>query len=77
MGRAYIEDVLCINVPGNLNTGGIVGKVEIIDCVTQYKSRWFNGPYGFVLVNAEPLPFKPYKGNLGLFDVPWGEGDGG
>jgi hypothetical protein len=28
------------------------------------------GCYGFYLRNARPLPFIPYKGQLGIFDVP-------
>ena len=29
-----------------------------------------NQPVGFVLANARPLPFTPYKGALGFFEVP-------
>ena len=47
--------------------GGIVGEVEIIDCVTQHSSPFFFGPFGFVLANACPLPFIPCRGMLGLF----------
>ncbi len=47
--------------------GGIVGEAEIVDCVTQSDSRWFEGPYGFVLRNAKPLPFRPCRGKLGFF----------
>src|SRR5256885_16745865 len=33
-------------------TGGIVGSVEIVDCVTSSRSPWFEkGEYGFVLKN--------------------------
>lgn len=49
--------------------GGFVGSVEITDCVAQSESRWFFGPYGYVLENAETMPFAPYKGQLGLFTV--------
>lgn len=49
--------------------GGIVGEVEIIDCVTESSSPWFTGPYGFVLKNARPLPFRPMAGKLNLFNV--------
>jgi len=49
--------------------GGIVGEVEIIDCVNRSSSPWFFGDYGFVLQNAKPLPFRPLKGRLGFFDV--------
>ncbi len=53
--------------------GALVGTVEIIDCVREYPSRWFFGPFGLVL--REPRPFKtpiPYKGALGVMDVPDG-----
>jgi hypothetical protein len=50
--------------------GGIVGSVEIVDCVTASSSRWFVGTYGFVLRDPQPLPFRPYKGALGFFEVP-------
>lgn len=53
----------------NLGFGGIVGEAEIVDCVTDYESLWFGGPYGFVLKNTKPLPFQPYKGALGFFKV--------
>ena len=74
IGHSYIEDVLGIQIPDNLPVGGIYGKVDIIDCVTHSTSRWFNGLYGFVLANPKPFPFTPYKGSLGLFDVPLGGG---
>lgn len=54
-----------------LDRGGIVGSVEIVDCVRQTDSPWFMGSYGFVLRNPEILPFTPYKGKLGFFNVPW------
>lgn len=31
---------------------------------------WFFGPLGIVLADVRPLPFMPYKGALGFFDVP-------
>lgn len=49
--------------------GGIVGSVEIVDCVQQSESPWFFGPHGFVLRDPEPLPFIPLKGALGFFEV--------
>ena len=59
------------NVPARekIPCGGIVGSVEIIDCVTKSRSKWFRGPYGFVLKNARKSKFKPLKGRLGFFDV--------
>lgn len=47
--------------------GGIVGRVEIVDCVTRSDSEWFTGKFGFVLRNAKPLPFRPVRGMLGFF----------
>lgn len=55
-----------------LPRGGIVGMAEIVDCVEDSASPWFFGRYGFVLRNAKALPFRPFKGALGFFDVPDG-----
>jgi len=49
--------------------GGIVGSVEIEDCVVQSPSYWFRGEFGFVLKNARKTKFKPMKGKLGFFEV--------
>lgn len=54
-----------------LDRGGIVGSVEIVDCVRQTDSQWFMGSHGFVLRNPEILPFTAWKGQLGFFEVPW------
>ena len=50
--------------------GAIVGEVDIVDCVCDSPSPWYEGPYGFVLRNptAYPEPI-PYKGALGFFQV--------
>lgn len=53
----------------DLERGGIVGEVEIVDCVDVDASPWFFGNFGFVLKNAAPLPFRQYKGALGFFKV--------
>lgn len=50
-----------------MDHGGIVGIAEIVDCVTDHASPWFFGPFGFVIQNARPLPFRPMKGQLGFF----------
>jgi len=56
----------------NLPRGGIIGSVILVDCVQRDKSNspWFQGAYGFVLRDPKLLPFYPYKGQLGFFDVP-------
>jgi hypothetical protein len=55
--------------PDNLPRGGIIGSVNLTDCVYQSDSPWFQGPYGFVLCDPRPLPFVPFTGQLGFFDV--------
>lgn len=63
---------LLIDMPRfeQLERGGIVGAVDIVDCVQASSSPWFEGPHGFVLQRPEQLPFMPLKGSLGFFDVP-------
>lgn len=56
--------------PKQIERGGIVGSVEIVDCVTASESPWYMGSVGFVLRDPRPLPFTPWKGQLGFFDVP-------
>lgn len=56
--------------PQDYGRGGIVGMVDIVDCVTESDSPWFMGEYGFVMRNARPLPFFPMRGALGFFDAP-------
>lgn len=60
-----------MNIPSikGMDRGGIVGSVEIVDCVTRSDSPWFTGQYGFVLRNPKPMPFIPWKGRLGFFNV--------
>ena len=55
-----------------LQRGCIVGAAVLHDCVShQHRSRWFQGPYGFllrdVLVLEKPIPMK---GHLGLWECP-------
>jgi len=53
----------------NLKYGGIVGKVRLIDCIEVHDSKWFTGPYGFVFKDPVIVPFIPYRGELGLFQI--------
>lgn len=64
--RSVFPDIPMPNI-GAFELGGIVGRGEIIDCVTESTSRWFEGKYGFVFANAEPLPFRRCRGMLGFF----------
>jgi hypothetical protein len=52
----------------NLPHGGIVGEVDIIDCVCYSPSPWFIGRYGFVLANPKAYDgIILCKGRLGFF----------
>jgi len=53
----------------NLPRGAIIGEIDITGCVTESKSPWFAGKYGFILAN--PVPYEkpiPCKGKLGFFE---------
>jgi hypothetical protein len=64
----WVERNHGISVPSELETGGIVGVVEVIDCVESHKSKWFKkGNFGWVMANPHPLKFRRCKGALGLF----------
>lgn len=54
---------------GEVHRGGIVGQVDITDCVAASSSDWFVGDFGFVLANGRPLPFRAMKGALQFFRV--------
>lgn len=57
-------------LPQQYELGGIVGVATITGCVRELDTPWFTGPYGFTLADARPLPFRPWRGQLGFFDVP-------
>lgn len=53
--------------PEVIERGGIIGSVEIVDCVTESESPWFVGPYGYVLRDPQPCEFTPCQGALKFF----------
>lgn len=53
-----------IPLPKAVHTGGIVGVVNVIDCQPVAQ-----GGYGFLLADARPLKFYPFKGKLGFFET--------
>ena len=55
------------DLPESFDTGGIVGVVVIKDSVKRHRSKWFHGPFGWVLADARRLPFKRCKGRLKFF----------
>lgn len=77
MDYNYVRGILAEGFPSfrtppiaEMLRGGIIGSADLVDCVTASPSRWFRGKYGFKLANAQPMPFIPYRGMPGLFDVP-------
>jgi hypothetical protein len=55
----------------DLPLGGFVGWSTVVDCVREHESGWKeNGSYGFVLRDSRPIPFVPWNGRLGWFNVP-------
>lgn len=56
-------------MPDEFKLGGIVGTVEITDCVDHHDSPWFFGPYGFVLESPKKVMFREFPGRLGLFNI--------
>lgn len=75
--EAFVDPALVRQVPGmdELQLGGVVGVAKLVDCVTDSPSPWFTGGaangggYGFVLQDAMPMPFLPWKGRQGFFNV--------
>lgn len=57
---------------GHYELGGIIGYVEIVDCVQRSASVWKNpGGWGWVLAKGRPLKFRRCKGAVGFFRPKW------
>lgn len=66
-GWAALE-AMELELPLHVQTGGIVGIVDLTDCVCAHPSRWaIPDHWHWVLANPRPLPFQPMKGKLGIF----------
>jgi hypothetical protein len=59
-----------VELPEEFDRGGIVGTLQLDDCVTTSPSKWFEGPVGWVLSKSKRLPFIPLKGKLGCLTRP-------
>lgn len=57
-------------LPDDFETGRIVGFVKIVDCVDDYDSDWFSGPFGFVLGDAVAWGGPAIRGRLGFYPTP-------
>lgn len=60
------------NIPRleDMQRGGIIGSVELVDSVDTSDSPWYMGQKAFVLRDPQPLPFVRFKGRLQFFEVP-------
>ena len=63
-----------IEMPETLPVGGIVGRVDLVACLTEcdyeQDAEWHNpNCYAFVLRCPVELPFRPMPGKLHLFEV--------
>lgn len=72
-GAAY--DVLrargvCMPELSGMLRGGIVGTVDVVDCVDESDSAWFTGPHALVLASPLVCEFVPARGQLGIFNIP-------
>jgi hypothetical protein len=67
--RAWIESKGLV-VPDDLMTGGIVGVVDVIDCVQGHPSDWaMEGHWHWILARPRSLPFVELTGKLGLWET--------
>jgi len=57
-------------LPQQYDLGGVIGVATVEDCVQSHPSGWFIGPWGICLRDPHPFPFLPFRGVLGLFEVP-------
>jgi hypothetical protein len=67
--RRPLETYPAVPAFDDLPRGGIVGRANLVDCVSASNSPWFFGPYAFVLEDVRAVPFTPFKGGLGLSHV--------
>ena len=84
MARSYYDEtceellrmgLLPANMPAyeDLPRGGFVGWTRLTNCTQHHHSPWKqDGSHGFVLRDSSPIPFVPFKGRLGFFNVPVG-----
>lgn len=56
-----------MRLTGEQPRGGVIGMVDIVDCIRPHRSRWYAPDrFAFVLANPRPLPFIRWKGGLSL-----------
>ena len=58
----WIAGPLGVTIPPfeELLRGGIIGSVELVDCLEVSSSPWYMGEKGYLLRDPRPLPFVPH-----------------
>lgn len=52
--------------------GGMVGHVDLVDCVRSSGSPWgADDQWHWKIANPVAIPFVPYRGRQGLFNIDW------
>jgi hypothetical protein len=64
-----IDPDLQIPNMSELRYGGIIGKVRMKGATRESDSKWFVGPFGFVLSKPKKVDFFEIRGMQGLFNV--------
>jgi hypothetical protein len=57
-------------------TGGIIGSVNMVDCVMRHPSAFFFGPMGYVLEDPKKCDLIPWKGKQGVMNICLDNGPG-
>jgi hypothetical protein len=71
--RIFVDGIcedLALPAFEDLERGGIVGEVVVLDCVDHHPSPWFTGTYGLVMDEACRSPLIRWRGMPSLFEVP-------
>ncbi len=64
----YIYEHYEVRVPDEPEFGGIIGLVDVVDCLKRHPSKWkFPDGWGWILENPRRLPFRQCEGFVGLF----------
>jgi hypothetical protein len=70
-GYEYVKKNFKVKLPeiNEFLRGGIIGSVELYDCVSKSESQWFEGKYGFLLRKPRPMSFIELKGKTKFFKI--------
>lgn len=64
----YIKTKYGVDIPTEIELGGIVGVADLVGCSETHASPWFvKGNFAWELTNPRRLAFRPCRGALGLF----------